>query len=121
MEIPARLGAALGQRQWRDLTAGSAALCGRGVREGPCGIEADSGGGLGGVFWAEAGRGAARKRVRQHPDGEVYAESLRATRPALLRLATLASTPRAGRSVSDVVITFVSYVLIRFTVAPYPM
>jgi hypothetical protein len=42
-----------------------------------------------------------------------------AVRPAAFRLATLASTSQAGQSVNDVVITFVNYVLIRFTAPPY--
>ena len=39
--------------------------------------------------------------------------------PAPLRLAMLAFTLRVGKSVNDVVITFVNYVVIHFTAPPY--
>lgn len=42
-----------------------------------------------------------------------------ALRPASLRLATLAFTLRVGKGVSDVVITFVNYVVIHSTAPPY--
>src|ERR1044071_7963554 len=100
-------------------SSGRVALRGRSFCARLCRIKAGAGRSLEGVFWARVGRRIARKRVWQHPDGEVCAERPTLGLAAAFRLASLASTPPARPSVSDVVITFVSYVLIHFTDAPY--